>query len=464
MKLFNKLYLFVFATVMWSCSDLTELNENENAVQEPVVGNFIPSAVFPVADALVNVTTTQIAQFTVNAGNAAPNFLFRGEDEWNALYTAIGNLNVMIENSQEEGFESYLGVAYILKAYYGATISDLWVAAPFSEAGNGIEGTIAPVYDSQTAMYEQALALLEQANDLLALEESLFQGGDVVFEEDVIKWRKLANSLSLRYLLKLSSVTSFDSEAEITKILGDPEQYPIMESAEDDAVYDFTGTSPSVTSVTAAAQVADLTLLSEPLSNVWKQTILDPRIDFFFSLPVDEEITEHMGATPGEAGASIQEQVSNLSVIFVEDRGLLDFAIMTFSEVQFIKSELALSGLISEDAEILYNSAIEESITYWGLTLPEDYLTQSEIAWDGTLERLITQKWASFFMVNSIEAWSDFRRTGFPELVLPATVNSGEVPNRYLYPLSEQAVNATNYSAAVTQLGGDMITIPHIYQ
>jgi len=71
------------------------------------------------------------------------------------------------------------------------------------------------------------------------------------------------------------------------------------------------------------------------------------------------------------------------------------------------------------------------------------------------LNKIMTQKWISSFM-NGFEAWFDIRRTGLPEIIVPADNLNGDVyPVRYQYPTSEQAVNGANYSAAVSAIGGD---------
>jgi Susd and RagB outer membrane lipoprotein len=54
------------------------------------------------------------------------------------------------------------------------------------------------------------------------------------------------------------------------------------------------------------------------------------------------------------------------------------------------------------------------------------------------------------------EGWSDYRRTGYPQLVAgPANVNDNRIPSRIPYPLQEQTLNANNYKEAILKMGTD---------
>ncbi|WP_300259105.1 SusD/RagB family nutrient-binding outer membrane lipoprotein, partial [uncultured Alistipes sp.] len=75
------------------------------------------------------------------------------------------------------------------------------------------------------------------------------------------------------------------------------------------------------------------------------------------------------------------------------------------------------------------------------------------------LERIITQKWIAIFPLG-IEAWSEYRRTGYPRL-LPVVENKsgGTVDSRYglrriPYPVEEYTENPVHLQAAIDMLGG----------
>jgi hypothetical protein len=146
--------------------------------------------------------------------------------------------------------------------------------------------------------------------------------------------------------------------------------------------------------------------------------------------------------------------------------------IMTFSELQFILAEARQRNLISTGtAETYYLAGINSNFDFYratvpsayniNLTVPASYFTQADVAYTGTnaelLNKIATQKWIALFF-NGLEAWFDWRRSGLPALTPGASnLNSNRIPVRYIYPLSEQALNAAGRNAAITRQGADDI-------
>ena len=132
---------------------------------------------------------------------------------------------------------------------------------------------------------------------------------------------------------------------------------------------------------------------------------------------------------------------------------------MTFAEVEFIKAELAQKGFYS-NAETHYTNGVKAAISLWtDLDPTEEYLAQEKVAFNGSLEQIMTQKYYALFFTD-FQQWYEYRRTGFP--VLPTTstmLNNKKVPNRLLYPTSAQNLNTENYNQAVQNMGGDQIDI-----
>ncbi len=167
------------------------------------------------------------------------------------------------------------------------------------------------------------------------------------------------------------------------------------------------------------------------------------------------------------------------------------FLWMNAAEVTFLRAEGALRGWnMGEDAKSLYNTAIALSFEQYGVAGADEYSSDTEkipaayndplgtysdktgprsritIAWeDGdanferNLERVITQKWIAIFPL-CVEAWSEFRRTGYPKLIpvvenkSGGTIDSGVMIRRLWYPPLEYSENPKNIAAAVAALGG----------
>ena len=109
--------------------------------------------------------------------------------------------------------------------------------------------------------------------------------------------------------------------------------------------------------------------------------------------------------------------------------------------------------LCLRSAEANYNEAIEASLEQWtGSTVDvAAYLAQPDVAYNGTLEQIATQRYIHLFL-HGYEAWAEWRRTGYPDFVVP--IEGNPVPTRQRYPESEEANNTESYEEAVQRQFG----------
>lgn len=133
---------------------------------------------------------------------------------------------------------------------------------------------------------------------------------------------------------------------------------------------------------------------------------------------------------------------------------------MSFSELSFLMAEAAQKGYISGDAATYYNQGVTASFEANGLGgAAADYLAQATVAYSPAngLQQIAEQNWMGLFC-QGVEAWTEWRRTGFPVLqpALQSLVPS--IPSRYTYPSIEQSVNKANYDAAVASQGPNLLT------
>ena len=126
---------------------------------------------------------------------------------------------------------------------------------------------------------------------------------------------------------------------------------------------------------------------------------------------------------------------------------------MSYAELLFIKAEAALDGDISGDPQEFYEAGIAASFDQYGLTVPAGYASGT-----ADKESIMTQKWLALFG-QGIEAWTELRRTGYPELPdhdpRAIFMNDGVLPTRIVYPSTEYSLNASNVAAGASLIGGD---------
>lgn len=158
---------------------------------------------------------------------------------WTNLYTA-GIKNLVDVETQTEGDENLVNIhsaAIIYKVYLMSIITDTYGDAPYSQAAKGwISGITSPRYDTQEEIYNSFFT--ELTNAVAALDEFKDEiTGDVIFNGDVYKWKKLGNSLRMRYAMRISNVAPDKAKEEFEKAYTDPAGF--MTSADDDALIEY---------------------------------------------------------------------------------------------------------------------------------------------------------------------------------------------------------------------------------
>ena len=466
-----KLIVVVALVIAGSCTDdFDEINTNNNQ-PETVSPNLILSGV--ISNAVGEMAFMGwhngniVAQLTAKINFTGFDRYDWGSesDTWEELgYGNLPELEIILETSRAEATQntSYEGIALVLKSWIFSILTDNWGAVPYSEAIKGqTDGIFEPRYDSQEDIYNGILADLAAADGLLAQGQPIF-GGDIMYDGDITKWRKLANSLRLRYLLRASNKMNVSSQMQSIVDAGN-----IFESNDDNAAMEYPATTRVDSWFVSNSRIGSfdehrLSETSEAILKMyndnrlltWFQPTDNPDDDPALLVGLPNGLSEDNASTYN-GGAN---NVSRLNQpLFFDSPNSVKAALMQFAELQFILAEAAQRGLISGDAKAYYESGVAASFEYWNTEQDiAAYLAQAGVAYDGNLETIITQKWLASFMVG-MEAWYDFRRTGLPSFIVPGpdNVNGDVVPVRFIYPDVEQSLNGDNYQQAVAAMGGN---------
>ena len=417
---------------------------------------------------------------------------------WNTVYGNMRNLQNVINFAEKATpvQNNYLGVALVLKSWMFSLATDAYGDIPYSEANKGKSaGIYLTKYDAQETIYNGILADLKKANEILGTSSEAI-GGDILYgggAGSIIKWRKLANSLRLRYLMRISKKRNV--AADMQEIIGNTTQNPIFENNGDNAVLVYQVGAPNQWPLyTTRVGSFDEFRLSKTLADLLTANS-DPRLAVFgrptqnsviVGSPLIQGIPNGLEDTQALSFNGGPQNVSRVGYTFAclvcndtgqavpvanASRGLL----MTYAELQFILAEARERNLITSGvAETFYTNGINANFDYYrgivpasygiDLAMPASFLTQSSVAYTGTtqekLNKVATQKWIALFF-NGLEAWYDWRRSGLPALTPGASnLNDNKIPIRYIYPLSEQSLNATNRTEAVSRQGADLINTP----
>lgn len=511
------LFFVVFTSLFFSCEDLTEVNLNPNGVDPSTVNpNLIMSTVLTeTAKSYVNLGYQDIAGVVQHTQKDAwssghNDYDWGGSQDWSGYYGLLRNNDLFYQRSVELELEFHQGVSLVMKSFIFGLITDLWGDAPYTNALKaelgGLENT-RPVFDSQDVIYKGIIADLEAANALLSKPKSEYTSivpeVDVYFAGDPAAWRRFANSLMLRYYMRISEKEQTLAKTGIEKIVADPAQYPIITSNAQDAAMSFPGTSvdtswPASTVFDAsesnfkrikmaATLVESLQAKSDPRLGVWAKKVQIPLVvdaglpagtdkiengvrylspDVVGTTPIDTD-PEYVGLptsysvipsaynlnpTPGQT--SDNPHVSYLNDIYKAAKGtLLKARLISAAEVQFILAEAALKGWnAGGNAQSHYEAGVQASLNTWGVgSSYGTYIGGADVAFDGTLAQIMEQKWIAGWTAAT-EAWFDYRRTGLPALTAGPAAKRSVLPVRFYYSQDEYRFNEANTMTAASKL------------
>jgi hypothetical protein len=371
------------------------------------------------------------------------------------------------------------GPATVMQQWVFQNLTDLWGDVPYSEAlkGDATTPNFKPTYDSQQSIYNGMLAKLTAASAAMVGGNSAADPGlgsaDPVYKGNVTKWIKLSNSLRARMAMRLSQADAAKAQSELTAAFAGG----LMTSNADNATFAWPGDgiydNPWAANFAtrddhrmAKTLVDTLLGLNDPRLPIFAQpTKADPTKYAGMQNGLDNTFTNTYFNTTSRPGAIFYPGATTYGTFGTSAGKATPSYIMTFAEVSFIQAEAAMrswGGLTPAQAAGFYNAGVTASIQQWGGTPAQAaaYLAQPSVAFNpGTgLAQIGLQKWIALF-TQGTEAWSEWRRTGFPATIVPGPKMYSDTPGiamRLVYPPAELAVNADGLAAAAARQGADL--------
>ena len=547
MKNYIKYITIVLAAAFLSvgCTHFDDMNKNPYVVYETNSESFVQPMLY---NALKQIAYCEyylmgeLMQWTVNtsfetSAQLTYNYVVSENNVrqmWN-IYNQFGNAQYMLELARKEcenggGNPAMIGVALTLRSWIGHILTDTYGNVPYSQAGKiALQGDTfeyTTPYDEQKDIYYDLLRSMEEANRCFAKAQEMVDAGnltsadfnsicDFMYGGNVDKWRRFANSLYLRLLVRVANKAIEESEGiialgdeygdlnVITKIneiyesyIAGGGDYPVMRNLDDSARLQFKSTDSalytsfySTTSGNWNGQAACLTLTDKMLVNYnskdEKSGAWDPRYFRYFTKAVGaptqvtrEEMREYFDNHISSLGNSTIGRYPR-GIYTGEHIGDLKmdpkYAILNYDEILFLFAEAGARSWIPMSQKAykdIYLEANLQSILQWqdGWEKAKDYYTASspevtnfinyldnEFDYNKAIETIMRQKYVATFWVG-VEAWADYRRTGYPILKTngDAAQNKQILPTRLRYPSTEAFQNAKWYNEAVNSwLGGE---------
>ncbi|MGZ5243955.1 MAG: SusD/RagB family nutrient-binding outer membrane lipoprotein [Bacteroidia bacterium] len=449
--------------------DFLEVNENPNNPPSATVNLVLPNAqgyLAYIVGGQYQIFGSFLAQHWTQGPVASqykdydrysiPNTTF--ERPWTNLYSGtLTDLQYVIDQSANTDQKNYAGIAKVMQAYTYQVLTDLYGDIPFSQALKGNEGVISPKYDSQEEVYNGLIKLVDEGLALIDVTSDVHPGADdLIFHGDMEAWVRFANTLKLRIYMRQSEVRPNVAQEGIAAMTAAGAEYM---SEGDIAQVSFIDVQYNQNPVYAGQAglgtnqnlIASKTAIDEMIANN------DPRIDVLYDpATTGTAAGGHRGMKQGGAdtvtGVNTTTDYSRPGAAVGGYKGGAEAPVifMTSAESFFLQAEAVARGWMAGDAKALYESGIRESFSQLGFADADadTYVAQAEVqlpTGNDAIKAIITQKWFALNGNSSVEAWTEYRRTGFPDFLITSVssrLGASEQLKRLLYPSSETTRNA----------------------
>jgi hypothetical protein len=375
---------------------------------------------------------------------------------WNTMYRSVlNNLKssaTIIEQSNISPAvkANQLAIIDIMEVYTFHILVSTFGNVPYTEAMD--VDNLFPKYDDASAIYADLLKRLSNDISKLSVSNAGFSSTeDLVYQGNIAKWIKFANSLQLKMGITIADVNNTAAKTAVEASAGKG-----ITSAEDNAVVKYLAVSPNTNPIyvtlilSGRSDFVSAQDLVNPLVS-----LNDPRKALYFR---PNNAGNFIGGVVGKQN-TFEDVAKPSTIVSAPDAALL-FA--DYVETEFFLAEAVERGYtVSGTAAEHYNNAIKASILYWGGSeaSANTYLLKPEVAYATATgawkQKIGFQKWIAMYN-RPFDGWTELRRLDFPVLSLPVDAKSG-FPNRYTYPSNEQSLNGTNYTSAASAIGGDKV-------
>ncbi len=437
----------LFIALACSCEKWIDPSLNVDPNNPPDVA--MPQLVAPIEANLAYITGGELARWDcvwmqqiagIQSQSANNDIYTLGESDatnawsYNLYSPGMISTKILIDKATESNSPHYAGIGKILMAYHLGVTTDHWGDIPYSDAFKGLNSEFQPKYDTQQVIYTTIFKLLDEAITDLGSSSSVFSPGseDLIFGGDLDKWVKTAYAMKARYNMHLAKINgstaysnalaaianAFTSNEDDFKLVFGPaynNSNPIYQSEQERPGY-------------YSASATYMNMLS---------SVNDPRKEVYFD--------GTFGSKPGEPDANAavigSAYASSESPVYL----------ISYAELKFIEAEARFNFNASDPLAVnAYNDGLKASLEREGV-YDETWFNANKITIaDISLEKIMNQKYLSSFL--QVEAWSDWRRTGFPSLAIATGAVIPGIPRRLPYPDSERLYNGGNMPQGLTLL------------
>jgi len=533
-KIIYFLLIGTFVTGMSSCKKFLDINENPNSATTTTPELVLPQAIAASATLAntFNINMADLGGQQANAGGFGgfgsvvtyeyTTASFTGL--WSSTMDVNMDLKYVVDQTIEEPrLAFFASTARILKALNFARLVDQYNDIPYSEALQGSDN-LTPAYDKAEDVYTdlvkeltesiEAIETAQAANAATAgVVSSISAATDPLFGGDMNRWKRFANTIKLRLLIKMAGVPALQGYTTAQFASFNTAVGFLTEDALVNPGYSKEAGKQAPIFASRGRTVTDANTQTSRIPSLWmlgfyNGSILDDDARgsvIYYNYPATpaNQLGDESSTVPVSSGRDWYTGTNTAGARGIAKWHTQAQPIMLAAESYFLQAEAFVRGYLAggtSAASTALNDGIEASYrylyldanrVYQGTTTPKamreayqaanlyegldparigqiSHLVSLEYAANDTerIEGIITQKYIALNFVNNDEAYNEFRRTGFPKIVNGASgpyqtfastksrsTREDKIVGRILYPNFEYAQNGANVPDGVTLFG-----------
>jgi hypothetical protein len=456
--------IFFSILLILSCTDIEELQNDPNRTTE-VTPDLILTKLCINAFSNVSLDAALASRQMANIDSNTDSQYYT----WNRAsfnnYDNLREVMLMRKEAERVGDVHYLFLADFFEAYFIVNTTSFFGDIPYSEALKLTEGISRPIYDTQKEIFLMVLDKLKEASVNLPSSGIRFKG-DIIYDGNPLKWKKLINSFYLKILMQLSKHTddeNLDIKGRFNEVFSNPTLYPLIENNAESGQLNFLDIVENRFPLFNSNSLQTAYTMEKTFIDKMKN-LKDPRL---FEVAqkmssADNLSTTDFNAYQGVLGSGLlsdnQSQNTNGNSSRINENYFLNpinkpSFIISYAELNFILSEAIVRGWVSGNAQDYYHKGIEASFIYYQVSdKVSTFLSNLDVnlVVGREIQQILDQKHVATFLNSGWVSFFDFLRTGYPLLDVSGAGTSGvSVPRRFMYPNRESIDNSVNLSDAI---------------
>lgn len=461
----NKVFAAITGIALISgtgCKKFLDVNENPNSPQTVTDNLVLPSSQAAIGMIIGNNLQIFGSFYAQYWTQGTTNSQYKTVDQyisnssasdrvWGIMYNnALADIKVLEQSKNAQ----YVAIAWLQKAYLYQVITDAFGDVPLKDAVKGNDN-LSPKYDTQKEVYDsifvwakRGIALAGTSTSYPGTEDLIFGGGSA----GMANWKRFGNTLLLKAYLRLSEVDSATAKAGIQALYT---TNPTFLTTDARIAYQNVGGNynPLYAEGVGLSRTQNLVASSTAVNAFTANN--DPRLKVFYTVNAAGNvigIPQGSFATQPTVAPTFPAPITGgrFSTAAGAVAATAPVKLFSVAESNFLQAEAAARRWTTGDAITLFRAGIRSSFTAYSVTGDSAYLASAPDAQfpadvAGRVKAIITQKYFAMCGTQGFEAWTEYRRTGYPTfLVVSQATQLGntEKPARLVYPDTEITRNA----------------------